>query len=375
MDEMRVRIDPKDIFKNLPRAVSSSGGFVKVYAFDDLNDPVGFRAPILKFVTSIVQGLAKDLKLDVPRGEARILVYAMEGRTNDTRVLSKVIRRREGIQTKIRLPSPGYSDINKFRFEVAKAFFRGWIDNEAEAKVRRKPLAEVPDWVVQGALRAMDMNLERNDTYYVLNMWSNASLPFFSALCNDLKYFDGAEVTLSSYIVSWMKEKHIFTKHLKRLAEGKKWDGNLLAKDLTETDDLIEQDKVSDERLAKLTRGVLTPGVATPWDLLVFTSRLFLYSPVYGRGNGRLWNSCTFHEAAKWASEDPVVREAAAVKMKEMPFCAIGRGTALSEVSIDYVKFLAGVARGDKADDLLVMLKKADEKLNAILQGNAKSEN
>ncbi len=367
MDEPRMRIDPKDVFKNLPRAVSSSGGFVKIYAHDDLSDPVGFRTPVLRFVTSIVQGLAKDLKLEVPRGDARLLVYAMEGRTNDTRVLSKVVRRKEGVQTKIWLPSPGYSDLEKFRFEVAKAFFRGWIDHHADAKLKRRPLPKLPEWVVQGALRSMDMDLERSDTYYVLNIWSNASFPFFSALCNDLKYSEGPAVTLSSYIVSWMKEKHIFTKHLKRLAEGMEWNGKLLAKDLTGTDDLIEQDKVSDERLAKLTRGVLTPGTATPWDLLVFTSRLFLHAPVFGRGNGAMWNTCTFREAAIWASEDPAVREAAVVKMKEMPFCAIGRGAALSEVSIDYVKFLAGVARGDKADDLLLMLNKADGKLNAII--------
>ncbi len=368
MDEPRVRMDPKDVFKNLPRAVSSSGGFIKVYAHDDLSDPVGFRTPILRFVTSTVQGLAEDLKLDIPRGNTGIIVYAMEGKTNDTRVLSKVIRRNEGVRTKIWLPSPGYSDIGRFRFEIAKAFFRSCIDNAADAKLKRRALPELPEWVVQGALRSMDVNSERYDAYYVLDLWSNASLPFFPVLCSDLQYTQSPVVSLSGYIVSWMKERHIFRKHLMRLSEGREWSGKLLAEDLTGTKNPVEQDKVSDERLAKLTRGVLTPGIATPWDLRVFTSRLFLYSPVFGRGNGTLWNSCTFRDAAKWASEDAAVRKAAFTKMKEIPFSAIGRGEALSDVSIDYVKFLVGVARGDSADDLLLLLNKADGKLNTILK-------
>ena len=351
--------------RSLPKLATACDGLVGVLAADVPGDEVGFRLPILQFVSGQVRGLERAYKLQMPRREGiGIFVNVGDGRTNDTRVIARRTRRPGGdVQTRIILPAPGFSDLDELRFAVAQAYFRAWIFRNGGST------NELPEWVVQGAVRAANAETAHDDMRFVLGLWSQARLPYFPALCTDMRRAKGAGASLSGYLVAWMKEKHLVKPLLDNLAAGKPWDGRRLAAKLTGETDPFLQDRASDERFARLTRAVLSPGRASDWDLSVFTSRLMLYPPVFDRRDGL---SYTFREAVDLAAERQDVREAAWQKAREMPFCAIGRGDALADVAMSYRTFLVAAAQGKSADELKPLLEAADGKMNAILEEQKK---
>ena len=282
--------------RSLPKLATACDGLVGVLAADVPGDEVGFRLPILQFVSSQVRELERAYKLQMPRRDGiGIFVNVGDGRTNDTRVVARRTRRPGGdVRTRIVLPSPGFSDLGELRFAVAQAYFRAWIFRNGGST------NELPEWVVQGAVRAANAETAHDDTRFVLGLWSQARLPYFPALCTDLRKAKGAGAALSGYLVAWMKEKHLVKPLLDHLAAGKPWDGRRLAAELTGETDPFLQDRASDERFARLTRAVLSPGRASGWDLQVFTSRLLLYPPVCDRRNGV---SYTCREAVALAAE------------------------------------------------------------------------
>jgi len=346
--------------RNLPKLATACDGLVGVLAADVPGDEYGFRLPILQFVSGHVRNLERVYGLNMPKRDGiGIFVNVGDGRTNDTRVVSMRTRRLDGdVQTRIILPSPGFSDLDELRFAVAQAYFRAWIFRNGGGT------NEPPEWVVQGAVRAADIETAHDDTRFVLELWSQARLPYFPALCTDLRKARGKGAALTGYMVAWMKEKHLVKPLLDRMASGKPWDGRHLAEVLTNETEPFMQDRASDERLARLTRAVLSPGRASDWDIKVFLSRLLLYPPVFDKKEGV---SYTFRAAATLAAEKQAVREAAWRKAREIPFCAIGRGDALADASMAYRTFLVAAAQGKPAEELKPLLDVADAKMNAIL--------
>jgi len=364
-EEGERKMSAAERLRSLPKLATACDGLVGVLAADVPGDEVGFRLPILQFVSSQVRDLERAYKLKMPRRDGiGIFVNVGDGRTNDTRVVARRTRRPGGdVQTRIVLPSPGFSDLDELRFAVAQAYFRAWIFRNGGST------NELPEWVVQGAIRAANAEIAHDDTRFVLGLWSQARLPYFPALCTDMRKAKGAGAALSGYLVAWMKEKHLVKPTLDNLAAGKPWDGRRLAEALTGETEPFLQDRASDERFARLTRAVLSPGRASDWDLSVFTSRLLLYPPVFDRREGL---SYTFREAVDLAAERQNVREAAWQKAREMPFCAIGRGDALADVAMSYRTFLVAAAQGKPADELKPLLEAADGKMNAILEEQKK---
>ena len=310
-EEGERKMSAAERLRSLPKLATACDGLVGVLAADVPGDEVGFRLPILQFVSGQVRGLERAYKLQMPRREGiGIFVNVGDGRTNDTRVIARRTRRPGGdVQTRIVLPSPGFSDLDELRFAVAQAYFRAWIFRNGGST------NELPEWVVQGAVRAANAETAHDDTRFVLGLWSQARLPYFPALCTDMRRARGAGASLSGYLVAWMKEKHLVKPLLDNLAAGKPWDGRHLAAELTGETDPFLQDRASDERFARLTRAVLSPGRASDWDLSVFTSRLMLYPPVFDRRDGL---SYTFREAMDLAAERQDVREAAWQKAREI---------------------------------------------------------
>ena len=364
-EEGERKMSAAERLRSLPKLATACDGLVGVLAADVPGDEVGFRLPILQFVSSQVRELERAYKLQMPKREGiGIFVNVGDGRTNDTRVIARRTRRPGGdVQTRIVLPSPGFSDLDELRFAVAQAYFRAWIFRNGGST------NELPEWVVQGAVRATNAETAHDDTRFVLGLWSQARLPYFPALCTDMRKAKGTGASLSGYLVAWMKENHLVKPLLDNLAAGKPWDGRRLAAELTGETDPFLQDRASDERFARLTRAVLSPGRASDWDLSVFTSRLLLYPPVFDRRDGL---SYTFREAVDLAAERKNVREAAWQKAREMPFCAIGRGDALADVAMSYRTFLVAAAQGKSADELKPLLEAADGKMNAILEEQKK---
>ena len=349
----------------MPKVATSAGGFVKVVAADVPGDPMGFRLPILQFTTRNLRELEKAYKLEMPRrAEPGLVIYALDGRTNDMRVIVRASRRDAVFVTRVWLPSPGFSDLDQLRFEVARAYLRAWIDRAAPRGVTP---GELPDWVVQGALRAADAQTAHDDARFVLNLWSSARLPFFPALCSDLRVAKGPAAALPGYVVSYIRERHVFKKMLERLASGAAWDGAWLAEQLTGEKEPSEQDRVSDERLARLSRAVLSPGRASEWDVQTFASRLRLYPAAFDRTIGAQGSSCSFAEAISQSATNEHVRAAAAQKAREMPLYVIGRGEELMAVGEAYRKFLLSLARGESPAELKAQLQEADALLAPLL--------
>lgn len=349
----------------MPKVAMSAGGFVKVVAADVPGDPMGFRLPILQFATRNLRELEKAYKLEMPRrAEPGLVIHALDGRTNDTRVIVRTSRRDKVFVTRMWLPSPGFSDLEQLRFEIARAYLRAWIDRTAARGVTP---GELPDWMVQGALRAADAQVAHDDVRFMLGLWSSARLPFFPALCTDLRVAKGPAAALPGYVVGYVREKHLFKKTLERLASGSAWDGKWLAEQLTGEKDPTEQDRVSDERLARLSRAVLSPGRASEWDVQTFASRLRLYPEAFDRTIGAQGSSCSFAEAISQSATNMYVRAAAAQKAREMPLYVIGRGEELVAAGEAYRKFLLSLARGEPPDELRALLQEADALLKPLL--------
>lgn len=349
----------------MPKVATSAGGFVKVVAADVPGDPMGFRLPILQFATRNLRELEKAYKLEMPRRETPgLVIYALDGKTNDTRVIVRAARRDATFATRVWLPSPGFSDLDQLRFEIARAYLRAWIDRAAPRGVTP---GELPDWVVQGALRAADSQTAHDDVRFVLNLWSSARLPYFPALCSDLRVAKGAAAALPGFVVGYVRERHLFKKMLERLASGASWDGAWLAEQLTGEKDPAEQDRASDERLARLSRAVLSPGRASEWDVQTFASRLRLYPAAFDRAIGAQGPSCSFAEAVDQAATNIYVRAAAAQKAREMPLYVIGRGEEMMAVGEAYRKFLLSLARGESPAELKAQLQEADALLAPLL--------
>lgn len=350
--------DIRAALARIPKSNTSADGLVRVVAADVPGDEIGYRSPILNFVMREIRAIAATYKVSAPKvDDPAIVIYALDGQTNDTRVVARTGVRNGVRTTRIWLPSPGHSDLELLRVEVATAYLRACG-------------MDFPDWVVQGMMRGTSVDTVHEDTLFVLSLWAAAKLPFFPALCTDLRAARGRGAALSGYVVNWMKEKKLMEVWRKRFAAGEKWSGERLAQDLTGETEPSRQDRANDERLARLTNSVLTPGRATPWDLSVFTSRLLLYPPFFDKIYPPDRIACSFAEAIAIADESPELRRAALRRANEMPIYALGRGDELAAAAFAYREFLLSVAKGgtdgakmkaslEKAQDLL---RKAKEK-------------
>ncbi|MBO5940589.1 MAG: hypothetical protein J6R18_05285 [Kiritimatiellae bacterium] len=343
-------------FDFAPKAVVSTDGFIRVVSYDDPADDMGFRRPILAFAGNLIDSISRafDIKR-VKVSDPGLIIYAMGGRTNDTRVITKPETRADGSKVvKIFLPSPGYSDLDELSFGIAKAFVG----------------ADLPDWIVQGVLRCRDGEMRRADTRFVLELWSDGRLPFFPALCTDLRKSKGKAAALPGYVVGWLREK----KALAKLRE-EGWNGKRLAEILTGETDPVSQDRASDERLARLARSVLHPGECGKWELDFFSSRLMLYPPFFETKLVQGSSSCTFKEAIEANGSNLLVRAVAFMKSREIPLYALGRGDGLRSAADGYQRLLLGIAAGEDRKELEKMLKNADSKLEALYEKNRKDDN
>ena len=317
---------------------------------------MGFRRPILAFAGNVLDSLS--VAFDVKRMKVKepgLIIYAMDGRTNDTRVIVRPETRDNGSKVvKIFLPSPGYSDLDELRFGIARSFVG----------------ADMPDWLAQGALRCVDDNVRRADMRFILELWSSARLPFFPALCTDLRVGKGKAAALPGYVAGWIKEKKILGK-----LQSEGWNGKRLAEMLTGEKDPVLQDRASDERLARLARSVLEPGSAGRWELDFFSSRLMLYPPYF---DAKLFGGramCSFNDAIEAGESNLLVRATAFLKSREIPLYALGRGDELRATADAYTRFLLGVAAGEERKKLEQLLNNADSRLEAAYEKCGKNDN
>lgn len=354
----------------MPRVATSADGFVEIMAPDVPGDAVGFRLPLLRFTTQLIGDIEHAYGLAMPRMESPgLVVHALDGQTNDVRVIARVGRRDGRLVTRIYLPSPGFSSIEALQLEIVQAYLRAWIDrNRDDVQV---PAAEPPDWLAFGVLRARTADGAHDDIRFVLEQWSEHKLPPFPKFCLELKIATMQDAVYAGYLVAWMKERKLLRSALEGLTTGRAWSQAELLADLTGEKGEEEQRQAFNARLDRLSRAVLSPGRASEWDIKNFRRQLRLdVRPVEGEPEDVATQNCSFRRAIKLLADRPAaVRAAAFVKMRELPLYAVRRGQQMAATSEAYSEFLVMLSRGASADRLNELLDKAEYQLARLIGG------
>lgn len=147
-------------------AMVKAGGLVQVVA----DCPPGMRreyqAPVADFAAGICRRLYASEKIrqnQLPH--PGILIFIGDEKTNNTSVVSSPKKRDDGTSyTRIYLPSPAFSDLEKFRVETVKAFYlavTGEAIGDAEAVIR---------------LRRAFPGLRADDEYAALSAWREGNM-------------------------------------------------------------------------------------------------------------------------------------------------------------------------------------------------------
>lgn len=105
--------------------ITQAEGLVQVYAdcSEDLRRE--YQMPVASFAAETVKTLYQGLNRKPVRfPKPGIVIHIGDVRTNLTTVAVRVATNESRIVSRIYVPSPGFADLGKLRFEVAKAFFR-----------------------------------------------------------------------------------------------------------------------------------------------------------------------------------------------------------------------------------------------------------
>ena len=358
--------------REMPRSATSADGFIEVLAADVPGDSMGFRLPLLRFTTQFVEELEHGYGLEMSRVEGRgLVIHALDGETNDVRVITRVVQRDGHVLTRLWLPSPGYTNLEALRFEIAQAYFRAWIDRHRPEGMTQVA-DELPKWLAFGALNARTADDAHAAIRGVLELDSEKQFPAFPKCVYDLKKIASLQdAILAGYLAAWLKEKHAFQAVLEQLAAGRKWDVAAFLAQLTGAATAEEQARVFKDRLDRQSRAVLSPGRASAWDVKNFRRQLHLdVRPVKDEPADAATQTCTFRHAIQLLADRPAaVRAAAFAKMRELPLYAVRRGQQMAAVSEAYSEFLVMLSRGASAEKLNELLDKAEYQLALLIDG------
>ena len=105
--------------------ITQADGLVQVYADCPEDMRKEFQGPVASFAADTVQMLYRGLaKKPVRFSKAGILIHIGDVRTNLTEVTAQASTNDSRVVTRIRMKSPGYADLYRFRVEIIKAFYR-----------------------------------------------------------------------------------------------------------------------------------------------------------------------------------------------------------------------------------------------------------
>lgn len=125
-------------------AITKVSGLVRVYADCPADMRSEFQSQIAGFAAAICRALYSHFNMQPRRfAEPGIAIHVCGGRTNDARVVSSVRKRADGARfLRIKLPSPGYSDLEAFRTETARGFMLAVRGEDMAADAVRELLLE-----------------------------------------------------------------------------------------------------------------------------------------------------------------------------------------------------------------------------------------
>lgn len=113
--------------------VTQADGLVQVFADCPEDMRREFQSPIARFAADTIQMLYQAEAMKPLRfRRAAVLIHIGDVRTNLAEVVSKVTTNDTRVVTRIWLKSPGYADINRFRYEIIRAFYRSVKGREVD---------------------------------------------------------------------------------------------------------------------------------------------------------------------------------------------------------------------------------------------------
>lgn len=141
--------------------ITKVNGLVQVFADCPQDMRREFQLPVVDFAADICRKLEAKEGMKSPRfNEPGIVVYVGEERTNRADVVVRKQKRGDGHEfTRIYLPAPGFSDVERFRLEIAKAFYRCAAGKELDDRAARE------------AIITSDPELRIRDEYSRLHEW------------------------------------------------------------------------------------------------------------------------------------------------------------------------------------------------------------
>ena len=105
--------------------VTQAEGMVQVYADCPEDMRREYQSPVARFAAETVKTLRTGLSIKtVRRRSPGIVIHIGDVRTNVSEVVAKAVTNDTRVFTRIKVRSPAYADLQRFRLEVIKAFFR-----------------------------------------------------------------------------------------------------------------------------------------------------------------------------------------------------------------------------------------------------------
>ncbi len=140
--------------------VTQAEGMVQVYAACPEDMRREYQSPVARFAAETVKTLSTGLSIKMERRrQPGIVVHIGDVRTNVTDVIARAVTNDTRVFTRIKVRAPAYADLERFRLEVVKAFFRC---------VRSQ---EISDDEARRAYRSADPVLRIEDERLALEDW------------------------------------------------------------------------------------------------------------------------------------------------------------------------------------------------------------
>lgn len=123
---------------------TQADGLVKVYAYCDEDMRREFQGPIGSFAGELMARLYASQKLKSRRfASPGIIIQVGNERTNITDVVTRVVTNDSQVVTRLYLQSPGTVDLERFRLELIRGFFRSVKNSELSLEEARERLLEI----------------------------------------------------------------------------------------------------------------------------------------------------------------------------------------------------------------------------------------
>ena len=105
--------------------VTQADGMVQVFADCPEDMRREFQSPVARFAAETVKTLSRGLSIKMERRrQPGIVIHVGDVRTNVADVIARAVTNDTRVFTRIKVPAPAYADLERFRLEVVKAFFR-----------------------------------------------------------------------------------------------------------------------------------------------------------------------------------------------------------------------------------------------------------